>query len=82
MMNLEMKIKGILASIVENFAGTQIRAFCMPVVDAFHKLIFQKPACFIWHCRFVINAGTVNSKEFALSADRKSVILLDQSPAV
>lgn len=42
---------------VKNFAGTEIRAFCMPVVDAFHKLIFQKPACFIRHCRFVQSAG-------------------------
>ena len=29
----------------------------MLVVDAFHKLIFQKSGCLIWHCGFVQSAG-------------------------
>ena len=67
---------------VENFAETEIRAFCMPVVDAFHKLIIQQPVRFIWLCWFVRDAGTVDSQEFTLPADRKPVIPLNQSPAV
>ncbi|WP_180364849.1 hypothetical protein [Selenomonas sp. WCT3] len=54
----------------------------MPVIDAFHKLIFQHSTGFIGLCEFVVDAGTVEAKKFTLLANRQPIISLEQSPAV